>query len=511
VGHGLVHPVNGQRVLDQVVGADGEEVHVLGQQIGDGHRRGHLDHDTHLHLGVERVPSGAQLLFDLLQHLLGLQQLAHPGDEGEHHPHLTVGRGPQDGPQLGLEQPALPEAVANGPKPQGRVDLRGQLQGAGELVPADVQGADANRPPLHALGHGPEVGQQLLLRGQGLLAHVEELSAVQADALGAVGEHAAHLLGQLDVGAHVQAAAVNGLGAQVGLGQYLLGVELVGLLLVPVLVQGLFLGVYHQHPAGAVHDDEVAAGHLLADPLQTHHRRYGLGLGHDGRMAGGPAHVGDEAHDPVQVHQGGIGRAKVVGHHHHLLANLGKLVVVLAGEVAQQQLGDVGHVRETGADVLVLHVLEHLLGLVLGQAQGPLGVDLLRFDQVQGTLADHAVLQDGQVGLDDVGVVGQGAAHLVPGRGEFLLGGGQGGLKALGLLFGLADVGQGAVGHLHRVARHHQGPPDGDARADPHAAHDFFAGSAHAPSPKSPPNNCSSASRTGPAWGPWAWARMVLP
>ena len=69
-------------------------------------------------------------------------------------------------------------------EPQGRVYLRGQLQGTGELVPADVQGADVHRPPFQALGHGGEVGEQFVLGGQGLLAHVKELGAEQAHRLG---------------------------------------------------------------------------------------------------------------------------------------------------------------------------------------------------------------------------------------------------------------------------------------------------------------------------------------
>ena len=165
MGHELVHPIDGQGVLDQVVGADGEKVGVLGQQIGHGHRRGHLDHDAHLELRVEGHPLGGQLPLYVFQHLASLQQLSHPGDERKHHPHLAVHRSAQDGPKLGAEQGRLLEAVADGPEPQGRVYLRGQLQGTGELVPADVQGADVHRPPFQALGHGGEVGEQFVLGG----------------------------------------------------------------------------------------------------------------------------------------------------------------------------------------------------------------------------------------------------------------------------------------------------------------------------------------------------------
>ena len=53
----LVLAVGGQRVLDEVVGADAEEVALGGQQVGDQRRAGRLDHDAERHLaGRGRCP-----------------------------------------------------------------------------------------------------------------------------------------------------------------------------------------------------------------------------------------------------------------------------------------------------------------------------------------------------------------------------------------------------------------------------------------------------------------------
>ena len=53
VGDLLVHAVHGQRVLDEVVGADAEELDPLGQRVGDDGGGGGLDHRADLEVLVE--------------------------------------------------------------------------------------------------------------------------------------------------------------------------------------------------------------------------------------------------------------------------------------------------------------------------------------------------------------------------------------------------------------------------------------------------------------------------
>ncbi len=55
VGHVAVLPVDGQRVLDEVVGADAEEVGLLRQPVGDPRRAGRLDHDAHREAPAHRA------------------------------------------------------------------------------------------------------------------------------------------------------------------------------------------------------------------------------------------------------------------------------------------------------------------------------------------------------------------------------------------------------------------------------------------------------------------------
>jgi hypothetical protein len=137
---------------------------------------------------------------------------------------------------------------------------------------------------------------------------------------------------------------------------------------------------------------------------------------------------------------------------------------------------DVGDAR---ADVLVLDLLEQGLGLVHRVRQRPLGVDQLGANQVLGALADQAVLEDQQVGVDDVGVVAKAFGQALPGRDEILAGGLQGGLEPDHLGLGLGGVGQGAIIDLHRVAGHQQRPTDGDARRGPDPLEGLFPPCGH--------------------------------
>ncbi len=59
VGDVPVLAVDADRVLDEVVGPDGEEVALLGQPVGEHGRAGELDHDPHRHVADRRRPPPA--------------------------------------------------------------------------------------------------------------------------------------------------------------------------------------------------------------------------------------------------------------------------------------------------------------------------------------------------------------------------------------------------------------------------------------------------------------------
>ena len=86
--------VTGQRVLGQVVGANREEIHFLGQFVGNQNRGRSFDHDTDLGVFVVRNAFLLQLCHDALAGTLALLDLPDGGNHGEHDGDLTKSGGP---------------------------------------------------------------------------------------------------------------------------------------------------------------------------------------------------------------------------------------------------------------------------------------------------------------------------------------------------------------------------------------------------------------------------------
>ncbi len=88
--HRVIITVYRQRVLDQVVGADGQEVHVFDKAAHYQRSRGDFDHRPDFHLIGEGDVLFAQLFFGVLQLRQCLLQLAQPINHGEQDADLAV-------------------------------------------------------------------------------------------------------------------------------------------------------------------------------------------------------------------------------------------------------------------------------------------------------------------------------------------------------------------------------------------------------------------------------------
>ena len=71
VGDGFVRAVDGQGVLDQVVGSDREEIDLLGQMVGDHHGGGHLDHGADGQVASDGHAFGDQLVGHFVEQCAG--------------------------------------------------------------------------------------------------------------------------------------------------------------------------------------------------------------------------------------------------------------------------------------------------------------------------------------------------------------------------------------------------------------------------------------------------------
>ena len=110
IGHLLIGAVDRQRVLDQVVGADREEIGFAGQRVGGERRARHLDHRAERRQCLRhRHAAAAQPAGHLLHRLAGAADLADGRDHWQEHPHRPFIGGAQHRRELRIEQAAFPQ------------------------------------------------------------------------------------------------------------------------------------------------------------------------------------------------------------------------------------------------------------------------------------------------------------------------------------------------------------------------------------------------------------------
>ena len=123
--------------------------------------------------------------------------------------------GAVEGAQLGPEHVLPLERVADRPQPHRRVGAARDAHRRRQLVAAQVQRAERDRPPADALERRDRVRVLLVLGGQLRALEVEELGAEQPDRLGAQIDGDRDLLEHLDVRLQVNRRAVDRLGRHV--------------------------------------------------------------------------------------------------------------------------------------------------------------------------------------------------------------------------------------------------------------------------------------------------------
>ena len=364
---GAVLPVGSQGVLGQVVGADAEEVHFVGQGVTDDGGGGRFNHDAQGHvsngdaLGGQLLPDGLAQGFDLLD-------LPQGGNHGEHHADRTVGAGPVDGPQLGPEQLRTAQAQPHAAKAQGGVFFGVQLEIVGLLVGANVQGTDDDGTALQALHHLTVCGVQLLLGGVGVAAQVQELAAQQTHAFTVIFQYQLHVVGAADVGVELDLAALGrpGFFAAVGFQRFLggLGFGLLG----GHLRQGGLVGPDVALAGETVHNDRVARMDGRQIDIGGHQGGDAHGPGQNGRVAVGGALAGHKGQNLVFGQLYRLRRCQVLGQQ-----NAGNVHGHGGGEAAEDLHHPAGHVPNvggTGFHVLIVHGGKHLREFLAGLLDG---------------------------------------------------------------------------------------------------------------------------------------------
>jgi len=199
----LVGTVNRQRVLDQVVGADGEKVEVFEEQRNGERGGGHFDHGAQLDRALSNA-SGFQLLARAIDQGQRLTDLAGVCEHGNEQVHRPVRGGSQYGAQLRQEHRRVGQTPADRAQAQGRIEVvfAGALgHTVQRFVSAHVHRADGHRQALHALDRALVGLVLLFLVGQFAVAtHEEEFAAEQPHTHGTGLERAHRVFGLFDVG-----------------------------------------------------------------------------------------------------------------------------------------------------------------------------------------------------------------------------------------------------------------------------------------------------------------------
>ena len=195
VGDLVVATVGRHGIAGEVVGTDGEEVGFLSQKVGDVRGGSGLGHDADLDILVELVALFAQLGLADLDELLDGTDLLDAGDHGNHDLDVAERARTQQGAELDLVLIGVIEAVADGAVTHEGVLFLHELEIRDLLVAAHVERTDDDRIALQGNSDLAIRVELLLLGGQRLGVHEEELGAEQADSLGIVLERALDVIG----------------------------------------------------------------------------------------------------------------------------------------------------------------------------------------------------------------------------------------------------------------------------------------------------------------------------
>ncbi len=401
IGDVAVHAVDCDRVLDEVVGPDGEEIDFRRDQIGDDGGARHLDHHAGFQALVEGHAFFRKLVHALLEILLRLPYLAEAGDQREHHGELAMGTGAQDGAELLLEHARPAERNADAAPAEEGIRLRLGQRLDRQLVATGIQRADDHgmrRESFREAG----VGFRLFLLARHFLAvEQQELGAVEADAFRAAVADEREFVEELDVGGKRDRPPVGG-----GRGGIALGLEILADLFLPVLQvavvpQGVSGRIKDQPARIAVKNgrrERADVEHGVLDPNDGWQPQR---PGENGRMGVHASELGRETEHMAAVDRGGVGGREIVGDEQVLLVRLRVARRFFGFEIPQHPLADVFEVGGPFAQVGIRHAPHRFQEMLHHRVEGKLGVLAAGRDGLGDAVEHRAVLQDHQVGFEN--------------------------------------------------------------------------------------------------------------
>ena len=486
MGHRFVRAVDGQRVLDQVVRADRQEVEVAQEAAHDEGRRRHFDHGAQLH-GAERRPARQQFLAGEVDLCEGLPDLADMREHGKEQVHRPVRRSPQHGAQLGAEHGGVGQAPANGAQAERGVEMAVLVTFVQRLVGPHVDGAQRHRQALHPF-HGLAV--RLVLRlfiGQVAAAvHEHEFTAEQAHADCARAHRRRGVRRLFDVGEQLDLLSIQGDGGRMPQPRQPFPLQRSLALAEAVFGQDDGRRIDDDDAGIAVDDDPVVLPHQLAGRAGTHDGGDVHAARDDGGVRGLAAHIGHEAGEHALLELQHVGRRQVMRHQHerhielvvqqHVLLCLAPCAAGRrrhrarhAFHVPEDALDHLLQVRLALAQVLVLHLVELARDDLELRGERPFGVVQAICDPVLDAADQRLVLQQHHVHVQQGGKFrGRIGRHLCLQALQFVDHCVAAVAHANDFLRDLCRLDE-VMHDVHTAGCDQHGPPDGDAPGDSQA------------------------------------------
>ena len=400
--------IHGQRVLHQIVGADAEEVHVAHERIAGNGRSGCLDHDAERNVVTERYAPFGELLNGLADKLPRFTHFVDRDHQGQHDAQVAMHASPQQGPQLHLEQFTFVEAHADGTPSEKRIRFRGK-SADGQLVAAHVEGADDDRAPTEGLKHLPIGLVLLFFVGHGGAPDDEEFSAHEPHPVRTGVGPEFSLVGDVDVGANDDAHTVAGDRFAVREFPQLTDAPGLDLHAMTRLLDLVFGGRDHERAVGTVENGDLPGREECEGVAQAHDGGESERARQNGDVRGGGAGFGRDRGDARAIKLHGERGREIVCHQDRIRTerHVHRIVV---GQLKQNGEHANMHVREI-ADFLA----EHRRG-VPGEMLAPLEQDQIKCffgtkvlaNERFGTAGELAVVEDGQLHVEDGGLFGTG-------------------------------------------------------------------------------------------------------
>src|SRR5579864_3578619 len=200
--------VSRQQVLDKIICADREEIHLRDEPRRERYSRWHLDHNPDRDIWVMFEAFLVQLGLRLRQEFARPAQLLEARDHREHDPDVMTGGGAQNRAQLNFEDTRHLERNPDRAPSEEWVFLARYAQVWRIFVCADIKRADRNRAIPHRVQHAVVKRELLLLVREILVGEKRKLGAQQPHAFGAVAQGKLDIRKQRDICKHLHAMTV---------------------------------------------------------------------------------------------------------------------------------------------------------------------------------------------------------------------------------------------------------------------------------------------------------------